>query len=96
MLTLVVHNAKGNFGDPEFRADALQNISQTADKMKKMMDRLAVLSRPLELARARTDLNDIARDALVRAERGPRVEGGGGVRDRSRPWRSTRSRWGRW
>ncbi len=64
MLTLVVHNAKGNFGDPEFRADALENISQTAEKMKKMMDRLAVLSRPLELARARTDLNDIARDAL--------------------------------
>jgi len=64
MLSLVVHNAKGNFEDPEFRADALQNISQTADKMKRMMDRLAVLSRPLELERTRTDLNDVARGAL--------------------------------
>ena len=64
MLYLVVHNAKGNFEDPEFRADALQNISQTADKMKRMMDRLAVLSRPLEVERTRTDLNDVARGAL--------------------------------
>ena len=53
MLSLVVHNAKGNFEDPEFRADALQSISQTVDKMKRMMDRLAVLSRQLELARTR-------------------------------------------
>ena len=64
MLSLVVHNAKGNFEDPEFRADALQSISQTADKMKRMMDRLAVLSRPMEVERTRTDLNDVARDAL--------------------------------
>ena len=64
MLSLVVHNAKGNFEDPEFRADALESISQTADKMKRMMDRLAVLSRPLEVERARTDLNDVARGAL--------------------------------
>ena len=64
MLSLVVHNAKGNFEDPEFRADALQSISQTADKMKRMMDRLAVLSRPMEVERTRTDLNDVARGAL--------------------------------
>src|SRR5659263_375224 len=64
MLSLVVHNAKGNFEDPEFRADALQSISQTVEKMKRMMDRLAVLSRPLEVERARTDLNDVARGAL--------------------------------
>ena len=64
MLSLVVHNAKGNFEDPEFRADALQSISQTADKMKRMMDRLAVLSRPMEVERTRTDLNEVARGAL--------------------------------
>ena len=92
MLSLVVHNAKGNFEDPEFRADALQNISQTADKMKRMMDRLAVLSRPLEVERTRADLNDVARGALselngaLGTRRWPRSSG------RSRPWRSTRSR----
>lgn len=64
MLSLVVHNAKGNFEDPEFRTDALESISQTVEKMKRMMDRLAVLSRPLEVERARTDLNDVARGAL--------------------------------
>jgi putative PEP-CTERM system histidine kinase len=64
MLSLVVHNAKGNFEDPEFRADALQSISRTVEKMKRMMDRLAVLSRPLEVERARTDLNEVARGAL--------------------------------
>jgi len=64
MLSLVVHNAKGNFEDPEFRADALLNISQTVEKMKRMMDRLAVLSRPLEVERTRMDLNEVARGAL--------------------------------
>jgi putative PEP-CTERM system histidine kinase len=64
MLSLVVHNAKGNFEDPEFRADALQSISRTVEKMKRMMDRLAVLSRPLEVERARTDLNEVAQGAL--------------------------------
>jgi len=64
MLSLVVHNAKGNFEDPEFRADALENISQTVEKMKRMMDRLAVLSRPMKVVRTRTDLNDVARGAL--------------------------------
>lgn len=64
MLSLVVHNAKGNFEDPRFRADALKSISQTAEKMKRMMDRLAVLSRPLEVDCARTDLNDVTRGAL--------------------------------
>jgi hypothetical protein len=64
MLSLVVHNAKENFEDPAFRVDALQSISQTVEKMKRMMDRLAVLSRPLEVERARTDLNDVARGAL--------------------------------
>jgi len=34
------------------------------EKMKRMMDRLAVLSRPLELERTWTDLNDVARGAL--------------------------------
>ena len=64
MLSLVVHNAKGNFEDPEFRADALQSISQTVEKMKRMMDRLAVLSRSVEVKRTRTDLNHVARGAL--------------------------------
>jgi putative PEP-CTERM system histidine kinase len=65
MLSLVVHNAKGNFENPEFRADALESISQTVEKMKRMMDRLAVLSRPLKVERTRTDLNDVARGALA-------------------------------
>ena len=64
MLSLVVHNAKGNLEDPEFRADAMQSISRTVEKMKRMMDRLAVLSRPLEVERTRADLNDVARGAL--------------------------------
>ncbi|PWB63152.1 MAG: PEP-CTERM system histidine kinase PrsK, partial [Deltaproteobacteria bacterium] len=64
MLSLVVQNAERNFGDPEFRADALASISQTTEKMKRMMDRLAVLSRKLELECTVADLNDVARDAL--------------------------------
>jgi len=64
MLSLVLHNARGNFGDPEFRADAMQSISQTVEKMKRMMDRLAVLSRSLEVERTSTDLNEVARVAL--------------------------------
>ncbi|NJD62810.1 MAG: GHKL domain-containing protein [Deltaproteobacteria bacterium] len=64
MLSLVVQTAERNFGDPEFRADALASISQTTEKMKRMMDRLAVLSRKLELECTVADLNDVARDAL--------------------------------
>jgi putative PEP-CTERM system histidine kinase len=64
MLSLVVHNAKGNFGNPEFREDALRSISLTVEKMKRMMDRLAVLSRPLEVERMPADLNDVVRGSL--------------------------------
>ncbi len=64
MLSLVVKNAERNSGDPEFRADALASVSQTAEKMKKMMERLSVLSRKLEVERTMSDLNEIAREAL--------------------------------
>ena len=83
MLSLVVHNAKGNFEDPEFRADALQSISQTADKMKRMMDRLAVLSRPTGGCAHADRPERRGPGRLVRAERGTRVEGRCGVREDS-------------
>jgi len=43
--------------------------------MKRMMDRLAVLSRPLEVERTRTDLNEVARGALseLNGALGPKV-----------------------
>ncbi|MCL5966417.1 MAG: PEP-CTERM system histidine kinase PrsK [Deltaproteobacteria bacterium] len=64
MLSLVLQNAERNLDNPEFRKDALTSISQAVDKMKRMMERLSVLSRKIEVSREPTDINALAREVV--------------------------------
>jgi len=69
MLSLVVENMNRNFDNPEFRTDALANISQTVDKMKHLMERLSALSKASDLCYASIDLNELVRETLVEVGR---------------------------
>ncbi|HEY3490783.1 MAG TPA: XrtA/PEP-CTERM system histidine kinase PrsK [Candidatus Deferrimicrobiaceae bacterium] len=64
MLSLVVQNAERNLDDPEFRKDAIHSIAQTVEKMKKMMEHLAGLSRDVEPDFRRTDLSRLTAEAI--------------------------------
>ena len=65
MLSLVVDNMDRNFNNPDFRRDALASISQTVEKMQRLMERLAILSKGPELCDAPVDLNELVRETLV-------------------------------
>ncbi len=64
MLSLVVENMNRNFDNPEFRKDALSSLSQMVDKMKRLMERLAALSRGPGLCYMSVDLNELTQEAL--------------------------------
>lgn len=65
MLSLVVQNADRNLDNPEFRRDAMRSISQTVEKMKRMMERLAALAREPGLAADPVDLNGLVREVAA-------------------------------
>jgi putative PEP-CTERM system histidine kinase len=58
-LSLVTQNLPVHMDNPEFRADALQTISQSVSKINAMSSRLSLLSQKLELACKETDLNEV-------------------------------------
>ncbi|MFZ5875063.1 MAG: XrtA/PEP-CTERM system histidine kinase PrsK [Nitrospirota bacterium] len=59
MLSLLVDNMERNFDNPAFRNDALKNLSQTVDKMKRLMERLRALAQPPAPTFEPVDLNQI-------------------------------------
>jgi putative PEP-CTERM system histidine kinase len=65
MLSLVVRNADRNLDNPEFRKDAIRSVSQTVEKMKKMMERLSALSRDPVLQGEAIDLDELAREVAA-------------------------------
>ncbi len=65
MISLVVENMNQNFDNPEFRKDALVSLTLTADKMKRLMERLAALSRTPAPSSVSADLNAIVHEALI-------------------------------
>jgi putative PEP-CTERM system histidine kinase len=58
MLSLLVDNMERNFDNPAFRNDALKTLSQTVDKMKRLMERLGALAPPAPTFEL-VDLNQI-------------------------------------
>jgi len=64
LLSLFVQNADRNLDNPEFRADAIRGISQTLEKMKRLMERLSALSREPELECVPVDLSELVREVL--------------------------------
>jgi len=68
LLSLFVENADRNLDNPEFRADAIRGITNTLEKMKRLMDRLSALSREPVLECVPVDLNELVREVLGEME----------------------------
>jgi hypothetical protein len=68
MLSLVVQNMEKNFGNPAFQKDAVASVSQTVEKMNRMMARLSVLSSAPIPCKTQTDLNDLLRGLMEEME----------------------------
>jgi putative PEP-CTERM system histidine kinase len=64
MLSLVARNMEKNFSNPAFQKDAVASVSQTVEKMKRMMERLSTLSRSSIPSIVEIDVNELIRDVL--------------------------------
>jgi putative PEP-CTERM system histidine kinase len=64
MLSLIARNMEKNFSNPMFQKDAVASVSQTVEKMKRMMERLSVLSAANNPRKARTDMNGLLRETM--------------------------------
>jgi putative PEP-CTERM system histidine kinase len=64
MLSLVAQNMEKNFSNPAFQKDAVASVSQTVEKMKRMMVQLSALSRSTIPSMAEMDVNELIREVL--------------------------------
>ena len=64
-LSLTMQNLPIHFGNPEFRSDALQSISQSVEKIKLMSSRLTSLSQKLSVHPAGASINDVVSATLA-------------------------------
>jgi putative PEP-CTERM system histidine kinase len=64
MLSLTVQNLPAHFDNLEFRKDALRIMQQSMGKVNRMCSQLSTLSRRIELQKAETDINAVARASL--------------------------------
>ena len=69
-LALTLTNLPLHYKDPEFRADTLQVMSKTIEKIKKMCSRLSSLDPTLELHKCPTDLNELVSGTVAELELG--------------------------
>jgi putative PEP-CTERM system histidine kinase len=73
-LNLMLQNLPVHFDDPEFRADALRGIGNTATRIDEMISRLSEVRHRPEIVRAEVDLNDVVTQALDRLNGTPDIE----------------------
>jgi hypothetical protein len=64
MLSLVARNMEKNFSNPAFQKDAVASVSQTVEKMKRMMVQLSALTRSPIPSMAEMDVNELIREVL--------------------------------
>lgn len=64
MLSLIARNMEKNFGNPSFQKDAVASVSQTVEKMKRMMERLSVLSAAPIPCKTRTNMNELLKEVI--------------------------------
>jgi putative PEP-CTERM system histidine kinase len=64
-LSLMVENARQYLDDPEFQADMLQTVENTANRMKIIIAQLKTLPEKRSLDRRRTDLAELARETCT-------------------------------
>jgi putative PEP-CTERM system histidine kinase len=73
-LNLMLKNLPVHFDDPEFRADALRGIGNTAERIDGMIARLSSLREQREHTRVDTDLNQVVDASLARVNAAPGLE----------------------
>lgn len=73
-LNLMLKNLPVHFDDPDFRADALRGVGNTARRIDDMIARFSALRQRTEGSRVDTDLNEIISEALDRVHDMPNVE----------------------
>src|SRR3972149_12007397 len=64
MLSLVVKNMEKNFSTPAFQKDAMGSVSNTVEKMERMMARLSALSAAPIPCKTQTDMNELLREVM--------------------------------
>lgn len=67
-MSLMLQNMPAHLDDPLFRADALQAISKSVNRINDLISRLTVLREKLELQPAEADLNEVVSKALADLE----------------------------
>jgi hypothetical protein len=74
MLSLVARNMEKNFGNPDFQKDAVASVSQTVEKMNRMMVQLSALSRSAIPSMTEMDINELVREVLGEMKGGIRSQ----------------------
>ena len=73
-LGLMLKNLPVHFDDPEFRADALRGIGNTANRINQLIGGLGVLRNKLDLRPVEFDLNQLLTESLEEMKAFPSVE----------------------
>lgn len=73
-FNLMLKNLPVHFDDPEFRADALRGIANTARRIDDMISRLSALRQHPRLHPVKADLNQLVSEVLDGLEAMPQVE----------------------
>ena len=63
-LHLTLQNLPKHFDDPEFRADAVRGLANTAGRISTLIERLSDIRRNLELHPVESDLNQLVEEVL--------------------------------
>ena len=72
-LHLTLQNLPKHFDDPEFRADAVRGLANTAGRISTLIERLSDIRRNLELHPVESDLNQLVEEVLGEIVKIPHV-----------------------
>ncbi len=64
VLSMIIQNAANNLNNPEFQKDFLDDISDTINKMNRLMTKLSTLPRKLELKLQQVDINGLIEEVI--------------------------------
>jgi putative PEP-CTERM system histidine kinase len=64
-LSLMVKNMADHFENPEFRAEARQNLARSSEHLDEMIGRFSQLRQQMKVNRVEADLNDVVNAALT-------------------------------
>ncbi len=70
VLTMVTENAREHIGDPEFQRDALEAVSTSAAKMRRLIAKISGLPSGPEIEREAMDVAEVVEEALGEFRKG--------------------------